>query len=112
MKNFIINNTNILWGFPTKGNCTILGQGKGSLSDILIEIYDVILIAVPILVIVLCTVDIAKAVIAQDEKDMKAAQAKAIKRLIIGVAIMFVPLLLDTILKLAGIGSGVCHIGI
>ena len=110
MMNFIIKYTNILWGLPiTEGDCSILGQ---DLVDVLTDVYNAVLIATPIIVLALSTVDIARAVIAQDDKDMKAASSKAVKRLIIGVAIMFVPLLLDAILKLAGLTTGVCTIGL
>ena len=109
MTNFIIKYTNILWGFPTKGDCSIIKSA--ALYNVLVQIYNAILIVVPILVVTLCTIDIARAVIAQDDKDMKAAGAKAIKRVIIGVAMMFLPLIVDTILKLAGVGSGVCELG-
>ena len=109
MTNLVTKYINILWGLPiTQGDCTVLGT---ELTGALQDVYTAILIAVPILVIALCTVDIARAVIAQDDKDMKAAQAKAIKRVIIGVAIMFVPILLDAILKLAGLTTGTCGLG-
>ena len=110
MINFIIKYTNILWGvLPTEDDCSIINK---ELQDVLTYVYNAILIVVPIIVVALSTIDMARAAIAQDDKDMKAAASKAVKRIFIGIAIMFVPLLLDTILKLAGIASGVCHIGL
>ena len=99
----------ILGIFTNVTNCeSVLGK---DLTAILKEIYQAIQIAVPILVILLCSVDIAKAVIAQDEKDMQAAQARALKRVIIGVAIFFIPIILDVLLDLADLTTGTCHIG-
>ena len=105
----IINNLNILGIFTNITDCdSVLGP---DLTSVLQDIYGAIQIAVPILVILLCSVDIARAVIAQEEKDMKAAQAKAIKRIIIGLVIFFVPLIIDVLLDLVGLASGTCNIG-
>ena len=113
MANFIIKCTNILYMLPftEEENCVgdVLNQAT---YDILKYIYNAILIVVPIIVVALSTVDMARAAIAQDDKDMKAAASKAVKRIFIGIAIMFIPLILDTILKIAGLASGVCHIGL
>ena len=104
----IISNFYLLFElFPT--NCDILGSG---LHEILKDIYKAIEIATPILVIALCTMDVAKAVAAQDEKDMNVAQARIIKRIIIGLAIFLMPTLLDAILKVAGFATGICDIGL
>lgn len=53
---------------------------------------------VPILVIGLGTVDLAKAVISGKEDGMKKAQSTFIKRVLIGVVIFLVPVLLDLIM--------------
>ncbi|MBQ2873520.1 MAG: hypothetical protein IJE89_05935 [Bacilli bacterium] len=58
-------------------------------------------IIVPILVILMGTIDFAKAVIAGKEDNMKKAQTDFIKRVLIGVAIFFVPLLVDVVMELA-----------
>lgn len=105
MIDFLMNNLNVLL---ITGDCSILGA---EFNSILKEIFMWVQIAVPILVVVLCMVDMAQAVISQDEKGMKTAQGKAIKRVIIGIAIFFVPVLLEIVLDLAGIATGVCGIG-
>lgn len=105
MMNFIISNINILL---ITGDCSILGA---EFQSILNEIFTWILIAVPCLVVVLCSVDIAKAVVSQDDKAMKNAQNSAIKRVIIGTVIFFVPLVLQILLDFAGIATGTCGIG-
>lgn len=102
MMDFIINNVNLLY------DCTLLGQ---ELTDILVEVFNWIMIAIPALTIVLCTVDISQAVIAQDDKAIKNAQSKCIKRILIGVAIFFVPMLLNILLKYGGNIIGTCGIG-
>lgn len=50
-------------------------------------------IAVPILLIVMGTIDLVKALVAQKDDQMKKAQSTLIKRLIVGVVIFFVPML-------------------
>ncbi len=84
---------------------------SADLQEVLKDLYTALMIAVPILVTILCVVDILRAVVAQDDKDMGQAQARAIKRVIVGMATFFVPLLLDIILELAGFASGTCGIG-
>ena len=46
-------------------------------------------------------VDFGKAVLAQDEQNMKKAQSTFMKRLIIGVIIFFVPTIINLLLHLA-----------
>lgn len=60
-------------------------------------------IIVPILIILLGTIDFAKAVLAGKEDNMKKAQTDFIKRVMIGVAVFFVPLLVDVVMWLADI---------
>ena len=109
MINTILEGLNVLGIFTNITNCpSVLGP---DLTEVLKDIYKAIQIAVPILVILLCSVDILKAVTAQEEKDMSAAVARSVKRVIIGFAIFFVPILIDAILDLAGLASGTCHIG-
>ena len=99
----------ILGVFTNLTDCgSVLGE---DLTVVLQDAYRAIQIAIPILVILLCSVDIVRAVVAQDDKDMKAAQAKAIKRVIIGLAVLFVPLVLDVLFDLVGLASGTCNIG-
>ena len=75
------------------------------------EVFNWIQLIVPTLVIVLCSVDCANAVISQDEKAISGTTNKIIKRVVIGVAVFFVPMLLNILLKLAGIATGTCGIG-
>lgn len=72
-----------------------------SIRYMLHTILQYVRIIVPILVILLGTIDFAKAVIAGKEDNMKKAQTDFIKRVVIGVAVFFVPLLVDIVMGLA-----------
>ena len=103
MMNFIISNLSLL-----ASDCTLLGD---ELTGILKDIFSWIMIAIPVLTVVLCTVDLTKAVIAQDDGAIKKAQSTCIKRIMIGVALFFVPLLLNLFLSYGGSIVGTCGIG-
>ena len=105
MISFILENFNTLL---VVGECSILGD---DLAKTLKYIYTAIQISVPALVILLCTVDLVKAVAASQEADMKKVRTRAIKRLIIGAFIFFVPTVVDYALYLVGISNGSCNIG-
>lgn len=89
-------------------DCSILGD---ELQEILNEIFLIIRICVPIICVVLIAIDILGAVTSGDEKNMKDAQSKAVKRLIIGVVIFFIPSVVNLILQWAGFALGTCGIG-
>lgn len=59
-------------------------------------------IVVPILLIVLGSIDIAKAVIAGDEKKIKEAQKPFVKRIIAAVIVFLVPWIVGIVLNLVG----------
>lgn len=105
MISMLLDSINIL---AASTDCSILGE---DFTDILNEVFNWIQLIVPVLVIVLCSVDCANAVISQDEKAISGTTSKIIKRVTIGVAIFFVPMLLNILLKLAGIATGTCGIG-
>lgn len=65
------------------------------------NVYTLIQIVVPVAIIILGIVDMAKAVTASDEKVMKESQSKLIRRLIAGVIILFVLTIVKTAFKLA-----------
>lgn len=88
MIDFIINNINLL-------DCDLFSPAEYKLIS---KVYNWILVIVPAIVLALCTVDIAKAVIAQDDNAVKKAQGNAIKRIIAGVIMFFIPVILNLIL--------------
>ena len=53
-------------------------------------LYPIIQIVIPIVLIIYGIIDLGKAVIASDEKEIKAAQSRLIKRCIYAAAIFFV----------------------
>lgn len=71
-------------------------------------------IIVPLLVLGLGSIDFAKAVFGSKEEDMKKSQTSFVKRLIVAVAIFFIPtfvnLLLDVANTVWGWNAGTCNI--
>ena len=61
---------------------------------------NLVKIIVPVLVIVLGSLDFVSAIFSQDDGNMKKAQTKFIKRLIIAVAIFVAPSILKFILDI------------
>ena len=89
MMDFLVNNFYLL------AKCTLFSSKE---YEIIHGFYISMLFATPAVVLALCTVDIAKAVIAQDDNAIKKAQNNAIKRIIAGVIMFFIPVLLNLIL--------------
>lgn len=65
-------------------------------------IIHIIRIAIPIIIILLGTIDLGKAVIAGDDDKIKAARKSFIMRIVYGVAIFFVFPIVETIFGLLG----------
>lgn len=70
----------------------------GEFVEITKPIAQIVMIAAPILLLVLGTVDFLKAVAASDEKAMKKATSDFVKRLLICVIILILPLLINMIM--------------
>lgn len=82
-------------------DCETLFGGSTELVDLLKFILNLIKVLVPLLLVGLGTLDFAKAILAGSEDNMKKAQSKFIKRVIIAVAIFLVPSILKLILGIA-----------
>lgn len=106
MNNFFLN-INKYYISMLDSDCSILSDKE---MELLNEAFFAVKVCVPILCVVLIAIDILKAVTSGDEKNMKDAQNKAVKRLIIGVVIFFIPTLVNIILKWAGFAFGICGI--
>lgn len=65
----------------------------------------VAMIVIPIILIVYGTIDLGKAVIASDEKEIKAAQNRLIKRFIYAALVFFVPMLVGVVMNLVASGG-------
>ena len=76
-------------------------KDKDSLAYMIDEVMGYVHIIVPILIILLGSIDFARAVVAGKEDEMKKAQTTFIKRLIAGVFVFLVPVLIDVIMWLA-----------
>ena len=66
------------------------------------NIIKILQIAIPIIIILLGTIDLGKAVMAGDDKVIKEAQKMFIKRLAYGVAIFFVVFIVRAVFGLIG----------
>lgn len=68
-------------------------------------VIKILQIAVPIGLIVMGTIDMAKAVIAGDEKKMKEAQKPFVKRIIAAVIVFLIPIIVNMILSFVTTGN-------
>lgn len=63
-------------------------------------LFPIIQIGIPIILIVMGTIDLGKAVISSDEKEVKAAQSRLIKRCIYAAAVFFVVTLVSLLMQI------------
>ena len=64
------------------------------------KIVRIVLIVIPIIIVLLGTFDLGKAVMAGEDKEIKEAQKMFIKRLVYGVIIFFIPYLVAGVYRL------------
>jgi len=110
--------TNGFDGEVTELTCDDLFGDKNDENSLAYLINSVLLyvrIIVPILIILLGSLDFAKAVVAAKEDEMKKAQSTFVKRLIAGVAVFFAPVIVNLIMQLAdivweGLGYTSCNL--
>ena len=84
--------------------CEEILRGDSKNNDLidLIQLgYNILKVSVPILLIVFGSIDFGKAVFSSDEGEMKKAQQRFMKRVIIAVAFFVVPSLLQELLNIA-----------
>ena len=72
---------------------------------VVVQLIKIFMIIIPIGLIVYGTIDLGKAVIASDEKEVKAAQSRLIKRFIYAALIFFVPMLVGVIMNIVSVGG-------
>lgn len=65
-------------------------------------VFPVIQIGIPILLILMGTIDLGKAVMSNDDKEIKGATGKLIKRAIAAVAVFFVTTLVSVVMGWLG----------
>ena len=72
---------------------------------VIVAVIKIFMIVIPIALIIYGTIDLGKAVIASDEKEVKAAQSRLIKRFIYAALIFFVPMLVGVAMNLVSQGG-------
>ena len=65
-------------------------------------LFPILQIGIPIILIVLGTFDLGKAVISSDDKAVKEAQSKLIKRCIYAIAVFFIVTIVNLVLTMVG----------
>ena len=68
-------------------------------------LFPIIYIVIPIALLVFAVIDFGKAVIASDEKEVKAAQSRLIKRAVYAVLIFFVVFLVKAVMDVVAKGG-------
>lgn len=83
----------------TEGPC----RGFGFVVRIIKNgLFPILQIGIPIILIVLGTLDLAKAVISSDDKAVKEAQSKLIKRCIYAILVFFIVTLINLLFTMVG----------
>ena len=81
--------------------------GLGPIVNLISKVVGIAFILIGVVLVVLIIIDLFKAVVASDEKEVKAAQKAAIRRAIYCVLMFFVTILVSVVFNLVGdtIGS-------
>lgn len=79
--------------------------GLRPIVSVIKALFEIIKILIPIALLIYGALDLAKAVIASDEKEIKGATSKFIKRAIAAVAIFFAVTLVNVVMGLVGKGE-------
>lgn len=80
-------------------------QGLEPLVRIIKGLIKYVAIIIPIALMVYGVIDLGKAVIASDEKEVKAAQSRLIKRVIYAIVIFLVPALVSLVMNIVALGA-------
>ncbi len=79
--------------------------GLGPIVTVVKGLFNIIKIFIPIALLIMGVIDLSKAVLASDDKEIKAAQGKFVKRAIAAVAVFFAFTLVDAVMGLVGQGD-------
>ena len=83
-----------------------------SLGQFLQDIYFLMRVGAPALVLILSTIDYIKAITSSNADELKKANGRTVKRLIIGILVLLLPFLLDVLFDLFGLYDlSRCNIG-
>lgn len=81
-------------------------QGIGPIVNLIKNgVMPIFQIGIPILLIVFGSIDLGKAVMANDDKEIKGATTKLIKRAIAAVVVFFIPFLVNLVMTIAATSS-------
>ena len=104
-----IANMNVSYAERSYAEKKCEGVLSGEFTEFLKDAFGLMKIAGPILVIIMTTIDLIKAVASGGKDDLPKLGTKTVKRLIYAVLLFVIPSLLDWVFKLFGI-YGVCGI--
>lgn len=79
--------------------------GLGPIVSIIRKVVGILHIIIPIALIAYGTIDLGKAVMASDDKQVKEAQGRLIKRCIYAVVIFLIPYLVSLIMGLVDVAA-------
>ena len=85
----------------TISSCEDLFKGADDLLDLIKSGITIVKIAIPLILIVMGTMDFAQAIFASSEDGIKKAQSKFTRRVIIAVVIFLIPSILKALLSIA-----------
>lgn len=99
----------IMFGFNTtvfaaNRKCEAWGDALQDLQNL----FNLMKIIIPLLIIGLSSYDFIKAVTSKDAKDVKSASQRLMKRLLLAIVFFFLPTIINMFLEIAGINSTVC----
>ena len=86
----------------TEDYCKGIGPIVNLLKNGVLPIFQ---IGIPILLIIFGSIDLGKAVMSSDDKEIKGATGKLIKRIIMGVVIFFIPFIITLVMNVVASNS-------
>ena len=90
--------------YAANASCSTV-LGNGTFYRMITDFFDYMRIVAIGLVLVLSTIDFVKAIVAQNQDQLKKSAGSAITRLVLAMIIFFLPILLNLILGIVKIGE-------
>ena len=87
------------------GICGFLGSDTSQTVAILRKIYMYMKILIPVLIILLGIVDFVKVVVTGKDDDMKKALSRLVKRIIVAIVFILVPVIIQLFINISGLTS-------
>lgn len=86
-------------------SCGLLGSETSKTVTFLSKMFNYVKVIIPILIILLSIADFLKVIFSGKDDDMKKAMDKFIKRIIIAVVFILVPLFISIMINISGVTS-------